>query len=209
MKVEASDVIVSFYGLGRAGACVAAAQQNAGGQQPVETEMFRFNECSACRSVPVLTATAMLAASCSTFAPGGLPPGTSIDEARHAFLGPTGEYALQGGGTRLEFAQGQFGKQTYMLDFDPSGRLVSSQQVLTEANLATITPGMPADEVRMRFGRPVSVFGVRYRNQQVWNYRFAGGDCVWYQVSISEATQAVNEASIGTDPACDGPKERE
>jgi len=58
----------------------------------------------------------------------------------------------------------------------------------------------------MRFGRPVSVFGVRYQQRQhVWNYRFDGGDCVWYQVSISDATQRVTEAGIGTDPACDGP----
>ena len=42
-----------------------------------------------------------------------------------------------------EFAHGGLAKQTYMLDFDRNGALVSSQQVLTESNLSTIAPGMP------------------------------------------------------------------
>jgi hypothetical protein len=45
-------------------------------------------------------------------------------QARASFLGPTGEYPLPGGGTRLEFARGAHGKQTYMLDFDAAGSLV-------------------------------------------------------------------------------------
>jgi hypothetical protein len=148
-------------------------------------------------------------AGCGAMAPGGLPPGTPIAQARGGLFGPTGEYALPDGGTRLEYAQGSFGKQTYMLDFDRGGRLVSSQQVLTELNLATIAPGMAADEVRMRFGRPAWVFGVNYPRGQVWNYRFEGGDCVWYQVSIADKDRRVVDANVGTDPACDGPNSRE
>ena len=146
---------------------------------------------------------------CATLAPAALPPGTPIAQARQSLFAPTGEYALPGGGTRLEFAQGSFGKQTYMLDFDPRGVLVASKQVLTESNLATIAPGMSADDVRMRFGRPVWIYGVRHPRAHVWNYRFDGGDCVWYQVSISDAEQKVAEAGIGPDPACDGPNRRE
>jgi hypothetical protein len=159
--------------------------------------------------LPVLLAACTALAGCGTLAPGGLPPGTPIGQARAALFGPTGEYALPDGGTRLEFAQGSFGKQTYMLDFDRNGRLVSSQQVLTELNLATIAPGMSADGVRMRFGRPAWVFGVNYPRGQVWNYRFDGGDCVWYQVSISDGSHRVIDANLGTDPACDGPNSRE
>ncbi len=156
-----------------------------------------------------LLAAAVVLAGCATLAPGGLPPGTPIGQARAAPFGPTGEYALAGGGTRLEFAQGSLGKQTYMLDFDRSGRLVASQQVLTELNLATITPGMTADEVRARFGRPARVFGINHPRGQVWNYRFDGGDCVWYQVTIADGSQQVVDAGIGTDPICDGPNDRE
>ncbi|MDP9045405.1 MAG: hypothetical protein M3O01_11445 [Pseudomonadota bacterium] len=148
----------------------------------------------------VLTLTLALAG-CGSL-PGALPPGTTIDSARHSGLGPTQEYRLANGGTRLEFDQG---KQTYMLDFDPSGALVGSQQVLTEANLGSVAPGMSAAEVRMRYGRPAWIYGIGYQRRHVWNYRFDGGDCVWYQISIDDAAGLVVDSNLGQDPACDGP----
>ncbi len=161
------------------------------------------------RALVPLVAAAAAVGGCAMLAPGGLPPGTPIDAARHAFVAPTGEYRLPGGGTRLEFAQGSFGKQTYMLDFDANGVLTSSTQVLAEANFAAIVPGLPAADLRMQFGRPAHVFSVPWQKLHVWNYRYAGGDCVWFQVSVSDATQRVTEAGMGTDPACDGPRDRE
>ena len=155
-----------------------------------------------------LGAAAVALAACTSIAPGALPPGTSISQARASFLGPTAEYTLPGGGTRLEFARGAHGKQTYMLDFDASGSLVASQQVLTEQNFATITPGLSAAEVRMRLGRPAEVFNVGWQRLQVWNYRYFPGDCVWYQISIGEAGR-VTESSYGSDPACDSAASRE
>ena len=96
------------------------------------------------------TAAAIITLSgCASWPPGGLPPGTPIDTARHGFSSPTAEFALPNGGTRLEFAQGSFGKQTYMLDFDPSGQLIAKTQVLTEDNFATITPGLPEHDLLM------------------------------------------------------------
>src|SRR5678815_4964484 len=91
---------------------------------------------------------------CTTLAPGALPPGTPIEQARQSFGGVAGEYGLPGGGTRLEFRQGTYGKQTYMLDFDASGRLVSSTQVLTPQTFATITTGLTREQVLMRIGHP-------------------------------------------------------
>jgi hypothetical protein len=145
-------------------------------------------------------------AGCAALAPAAAPLGTPIGELRRGVFAPTGEYALPGGGTRLEFAQGAFGKQTWMMDFDATGRLASKEQVLTEANFALVKPGMPGREVLMRLGRPAHVFSVQRQKLQVWNYRYFGGDCVWFQVSVSDAGP-VTEAGIGTDPACDGPNE--
>ncbi|HEY8708669.1 MAG TPA: hypothetical protein VIM34_11810 [Burkholderiaceae bacterium] len=155
----------------------------------------------------LLVAAAVLSG-CAALAPGGLPLGTPIAQARQAWFGPAAEYPLPGGGTRLEFDQGSFGRQTYMLDFNAEGRLVASHQVLNEANFATITPGLSAAEVLMRLGHPVQVFPVGWQKLQVWNYRYPGGDCVWFQVSISDATQRVTEAGMGGDPACDAPPDR-
>jgi len=150
-------------------------------------------------------------AACGSLRPAGtLPPGTPIAEARQALGGPSGEYALPGGGTRLEFRQGAFGRETYMLDFDPSGRLVASRQVLTPQTFATIQPGMTQDDVLARIGRPAFVFPVGWQQSQVWNYRFGGldGDCVVFQVSISNASHTVTDAGPNTDPACDHASER-
>jgi len=148
---------------------------------------------------------------CGSLRPAGtLAPGTPIAEARQALVGPSGEYPLPGGGTRLEFRQGSFGRETYMLDFDASGRLVANRQVLTPQTFATIQPGMTQDDVLVRIGRPAFVFPIGWQQSQVWNYRFGGldGDCVVFQVSISNSTRTVTEAGPNTDPACNHGSER-
>lgn len=137
---------------------------------------------------------------CAAF-PGGLPLGTSIAEARQSLGGVSSEYALANGGTRLEFRRG---RATYMLDFDAAGRLVATHQVLTPENFVAIKPGMAQEEVLARIGRPAFVFPVGWQNLQVWNYRFGGmeGDCVVFQVSISNVTHTVTDAGPNTDPIC-------
>jgi hypothetical protein len=163
------------------------------------------------RQAALLFLVALVAGGCAGVQPpGALPPGTPMDEALRWIGGPTGRYPLPDGGTRLEFAQGSFGKQTFMLDFDSGGRLVSSRQVLTPEIFATIQPGMTQFDVLSRIGRPARVFGVGWQNLQVWNYRFAGleGDCVLFQVSIGNSTGIVSEVGQGYDPACDGPSDR-
>ena len=148
----------------------------------------------------MLAAVIAMLAGCAALAPGSLPAGTPIAQARQMVFRPSAEYALPGGGTRLEFPQG---RQTWMLDFDAAGTLVSNQQVLSTDNFDEIKPGMSQAEVRMRLGRPVDVFGAGWKTRiHVWNYRF-NADCVWFQVSIADATGQVTEAGISTDPACD------
>lgn len=150
----------------------------------------------------VVVCAAWLALSgCAAMAPGTLPLGASIAEARQSFFGPTDEFQLPAGGTRLAF---NMGKQTYMLDFDASGRLVSKTQALTEANFATVHAGMTRRAVLEKLGRPGQVFRVGYQRLDIWNYRYADGDCVWFQISINDA-DVVTDAAMGQDPACDIP----
>jgi len=158
-------------------------------------------------SLPVVIVTLGLGACALFHPPGGLPLGTTIEQARQELSGQTGQYVLAGGGTRLEFARGGLGKRTDMLDFDASGHLVSNRQVLTPDIFATIMPGMSQTDVLSRIGRPVGVFPVGYQKLQVWNYRFGGleGDCVVFQVSFANATHMVTETGQGYDSACDAP----
>ena len=77
----------------------------------------------------------------------------------------------------------------------------------SEADFATIRPGITQAELLARFGRPTWVFGVRQENLSIWNYRFNRNDCVIYQVSV-RPDGTVRDAAPGYDPACDGPNGR-
>ena len=147
----------------------------------------------------LLAACAAALVGCASIAPASLPIGTPIAEARQSLFGPTDEFALPDGGTRLAFNKG---KQTFMLDFDLEGRLRSSTQVLTEANFATVQKGMTRRDVLVKLGRPSQVFRAGYQRLDIWNYRYFEGDCVWFQISIDDAG-LVTEAAQGQDPACD------
>ncbi|MEO6031875.1 MAG: hypothetical protein ABIP61_08250 [Burkholderiaceae bacterium] len=151
---------------------------------------------------------ALSSGGCASWSPGAVPLGTPIDTVRARIFAPTGEYPLPDGGTRLEFAQGSFGKLTYMLDFDSKGILTASDQVLDEAHFAKIVPGMSGAEVRSRLGRPANLMWLAWQKLEVWNYRYFEGDCVWFQVSINQAGR-VTDTGNGPDPACDGPNTRD
>jgi len=167
-----------------------------------------FLSCPRAARVAALGATLLLLAGCGSF-PGGLPLGSPVADLDRLATAPTAVHDLPGGGRRFEFAQGQYGRQTYMLDFDATGHLVGNEQVLTEAHFREIVPGMPGTDVRRRLGRPAHVFNVPRQRLQVWNYRFFEGDCVWFQISVSDTSGAVTEAAMGTDPACDVPNGRD
>ena len=162
--------------------------------------MRMLNFAAAARTTASLLVVAAAAGCAMMRPPASLPPGTPIADARQT-LGPADEYPLPNGGTRLSYPRG---KETYMLDFDASGRLVQSQQALTPQTFATIQPGMPQAEVVARLGRPAFIFPVGYQKLQVLNYRFGGleGDCMVFQVSISNGTGNVTEAGTGPDPRC-------
>jgi hypothetical protein len=145
---------------------------------------------------------AVLLAGCAF--PGGMPKGTSIGQMRSGFIKPTEEFQLPGGITRLEFMQGAFGRETFMLDFDADGKLIASNQVLTEGKLLSIQPGESEESVRMRFGRPVQIDPIGWQKRHVLDYRYQASDCIWFRVSIDNATGQVTDTGPGPDPVCDG-----
>lgn len=110
---------------------------------------------------------------------------------------------MQGGGRRLEFARGPFGKHTYMLDFDAQGRLVRWEQVLVEARFNAIRSGMDAAEVRAQLGRASDQYVVGWHEKQtVWAYRYETPFCQWFQVGLNPQGKVVDTA-YGPDPLCD------
>lgn len=130
-----------------------------------------------------------------------LQPGIGMADAVGAAGQPSGEYALPGGGKRVEYATGPMGRETWMLDFDASGKLVSNRQVLTEANFSTVRNGMSRDDLRLALGKPSIVRRLGRQNQTLWIYRFEHPFCLWYMVGMDPAGTVV-DATYGPDPVC-------
>lgn len=153
--------------------------------------------------VPVLVLSALLLAGCVNMSsPTRLAPGASAEAIRAQLGEPTGRYALHGGATRLEYARGPYGRETWMLDVDGAGALVRATQVLNEATFATIKAGMTRDEVLRTIGRPSKTGFVGWQKQTVWNYRYASPFCQWFQVGLGQ-DGVVQDTGFGPDPLCD------
>lgn len=150
-----------------------------------------------------VTLAAGLTAGCTVYGPGRLAPGATLDDSVKAMGIPTARSPLPDGGERLEYARGPFGRHTYMLRFDRGGRLVASEQVLTEAHFNTIQAGMSAEEVIARIGHSTEHRVVGWaRRQTVWAYRYETPFCQWFQVGLDEQGKVI-DTSYGPDPMCD------
>ena len=144
----------------------------------------------------------LLLAGCAPYGPPRVGVGASVEESERSMGLPTGEYPLPAAGRRLEFARGPYGEHTWMMDFDATGRLLHSEQVLTIAHFNEIVPGMPASEVLQRIGRPSEVGRIGFQDRALWNYRYEGPFCLWFQLGI-DASEHVVDAGYGPDPRCD------
>ena len=143
---------------------------------------------------------------CAGYSPKGLQPGASEAEVMKQMGPPTGRYKLPNGGTRLEFARGPQGRETYMVNFDMAGAMVDWEQVMDLWYLTRITPGLTTDEVLIRVGHPGSMTPIRRQQLVVWNYRYPTNDCLWFQISIGDDGRVLS-GSQGTDPQCDTPSD--
>jgi hypothetical protein len=180
---------------------------------------LRYNRCAPRRHhcqglemklhhrLSVWIAPAMLGACTAFIGPFGpsLRAGQTEGEVQSMLGAPTGRYALDGGLTRLEYATGPFGRHTWMVDLDASGRVVRHDQVLNERHFAEIqqkAPGMSREQLLRELGRPGEVHHGGLRGGRTWVYRYPTNDCLWFMVSVAE-NQRVESASYGIDWSCD------
>jgi hypothetical protein len=140
-----------------------------------------------------------------------LPAGADEAAVRQAWGQPTGRYALPGGGSRLEYATGPYGRQTWMVDLDASGRSTGPpRDVLERRSLEAAqaeVPGMTRDELLRRLGRPGDVRSGGWQGGQVWSWRFESPFCLWFQTSIGDDGR-VRDGAFGPDPLCDHDDDR-
>ena len=144
----------------------------------------------------------LLLAACASFAPADLRPGQSADDVTRALGTPTGRYPLPDGASRLEYARGPYGLQTWMVDLDAGGHVSQVRQVLTENDFATLRPGDTRADVLLKVGRPGFVGGA-WRDRKLWYWRYDNYICRWFVVTLTPDDH-VQDAGFMPDPACDG-----
>jgi hypothetical protein len=153
------------------------------------------------RVVLMLTALAALAA-CSTPAPKQLQTGQDEAQVQAAMGPPTGRYALPGGGTRLEFANGPAGRFTWMVDLSAAGRVTAKAQVLDAEHFDQVQAGMRADELLRLLGRPAARQR-EWMDKQTWSWRYDTRECFWFSVTLDAQGVVMGGGSHMVDPACD------
>jgi hypothetical protein len=138
---------------------------------------------------------------CAGYSPSQVRPGQTAEDVQRSMGEPTGRYTRPDGGERLEYARGPYGKHTYMIDLDASGRVTGWSQVLDEAIFNTIKVGMTRDEVLLGIGRPSETQRIGRQKITVWSYRYRNPVCTWFQVSMGDDGR-VSEIGYGMDPIC-------
>jgi hypothetical protein len=88
-----------------------------------------------------------------------------------------------------------------MADLDAQGRVARFEQVLDARHFATVLPGASTDDVLRTIGHPSDRMGMR--NGQIWSWRYANNDCLWYQAQL-DVQGVVASAGYGLAPGCDG-----
>src|SRR5665647_3792158 len=123
----------------------------------------------------------LLLGACASYAPPDSMIGMGRDELVRRMGQPDMERRLEAG-SRLEFPRGPYGKHTWFVYFDATGRASRAEQVLTKQNFNRIDVGMTQDDVRQLLGRPSEVQVLGRARGVIWNYRYENNLCIWFQV---------------------------
>lgn len=117
-----------------------------------------------------LTCGALLAG-CAAFGPPP-QPGEPMAAVQAKLGRPSARFQV-GPETVDEYGAGYFGQYTWMARYGADGRLVSYEQVLTDAKFGTVKLGVDTkDTILHTFGHPAETMGLPRRNLEVWSYRY-------------------------------------
>lgn len=137
----------------------------------------------------LLAAACALLTACAGLVPTEIPPGTPRDVVIAKAGRPTQVVPLPGGAQRLQYSLQPVGRQAWMVDLDPSGRVVRVEQALTQTNLERIEAGWTRADVVREFGPPAWVDHVSSWSGDIMNYRWRDRANIdmWYWVYLDEA----------------------
>ena len=147
--------------------------------------------------MPRLTVTllTLVLAACASYSGAGLRPGEARLEDVVRLMGqPAMRWQDPDGSIQLAYPRGPAGIHTFMVKLGPDGRLQSNVNVLDEAGLARIHPGMTQAQVLRVLGPPdynrTAYF--KLRNELVWDWR-----ACTYNVNI-QRIYVLFDATAGT-----------
>ena len=149
----------------------------------------------------LLLGVAVLLQGCAAPSPDSFAKGASMASVVQAMGQSTAEYAMPDGSKELEYATGPYGKSTLLFRFDAAGQLLAARQALTELQFNRILPGMAANDVLLRLGRPSTKWALAFQQQTVWSYRYESPFCLWFMVGVG-ADGKVVDSGYGPDPVC-------
>ena len=140
------------------------------------------------------------------------PPGAPAAAWRERLGEPAAVHPLPGGGARWEYPGGPWGRTTWMIDLDASGRVLRAEQVLTLPGLTAFqqrADGLSREAVRREIGRPGQARRVGLgAGHEVWSWRYETNDCLWFEAEF-DAAGRVRASGFAIDPECDGGADRE
>lgn len=117
---------------------------------------------------PLILLVCLLAA-CVGGVPPSLEPGkTTARQLLEQFGPPSMVWSEGDGSLQMEFARVAQGGGNFMARVAPDGVLLNLQQVLTDARVASLQPGMSRDEVRRHLGQPAKVENLP--EGEVWHW---------------------------------------
>ena len=155
-----------------------------------------------CQLAGVAGLAVALLSGCAGFNPQQLRNGQTLPEVQALLGAPTGRHALAAGAQRIEFARGPYGRETWMVDLGPDGRVTATAQVLDAAHFEQVTVGMSGAELLQLLGRP----GARqseWQQRQTWSWRYVTHDCLWARVTLGPDGKVLQGVALMPDPVCD------
>jgi hypothetical protein len=136
------------------------------------------------RIAALLGAAVLLAGCANPWNSMNVPPGTSRNELLARAGQPVGDFPLPDGGERLQFTLQPLGHYAFMVDLDPTGRVVRTRQVMTPQEFLRIQDDVWTQQnVLFEFGPPARVDTVGSWNGPIWQYRWyepGQGPMFWY-----------------------------
>ena len=136
------------------------------------------------RIAALMGAAALLAGCAHPWNVMNLPPGTPRDQVIASAGQPVGVVPLPNGGQRLQYTLMPLGYYAFMVDLDPSGRVIRTRQVLTPQEFLRIeNDRWTRDDIMREFGPPSRIDGVASWAGPVWTYRWyeqGQGPMFWY-----------------------------